>query len=86
MNIKTMLKYAVLGAIVYGAYKFGENQAKDNEPKTEPQPKPETQEKSEIDYIRDIIDILQNKPNKTKKDKDTLELLGIKLQQLLKEK
>lgn len=42
--------------------------------------------KSEIDYIQELIDSLKSKPNKNKNDRNTIELLEIKLQQLLKGK
>ena len=42
--------------------------------------------KNEIDYVQEIIDNLKSKRNKTKGDKNTIELLEIKLQQLLKGK
>jgi len=47
---------------------------------------PEPPEQSEADYIREIMDCLKSKPNKNRKDKDNLELLEIKLKQLLNSK
>ena len=85
MNTREVLRYAFFGALIYGAYKLGEKNAKDEveEPvKKSEEPK----EQSEADYIREIIECLQTKPNKNRKDKDNIELLNIKLKQLLNSK
>lgn len=88
MNTREVLRYAFFGALIYGAYKLGEKNAQDV---TEKEDKlavgsPEPPEQSEADYIREIMDCLKNKPNKNRKDKDNLELLEIKLKQLLNSK
>lgn len=84
MNTREVLRYAFFGALIYGAYKLGEKNAKDDEPEVKPTSKTvEPQEQSEEDYIREIIECLQSKPNKNRKDKDNIELLNIKLKQLL---
>ena len=84
MNTKQLLRYAFFGALIYGAYKLGEKNAKDPEETKVPDIEPsESDEKSEADYIREIIDCLQMKPNKTRKDKDNIDLLQVKLKQLL---
>lgn len=92
MTTKDILRAAFFGAIVYGAYKFGERQGQKRTQgliPTPPSPQPKYEEaevvveKSEHDYIREIIQSLRNKPSKTRKDRDTIELLEIKLKQLL---
>lgn len=86
MNTREVLRYAFFGALIYGAYKLGEKNAKD-EVETKPEPNvEEPKEQSEADYIREIIECLQTKPNKNRKDKDNIELLEIKLKQLLNSK
>ena len=45
-----------------------------------------TNELSEIQFVENLIDELKNKENKTKKDKDNIELLEIKLKQLKSQK
>jgi hypothetical protein len=87
MNTREVLRYAFFGALIYGAYKLGEKNAKDDEPEVKPASKTvEPQEQTEADYIREIIECLQTKPNKNRKDKDNIELLEIKLKQLLNSK
>ena len=95
MNMKELLRIAFVGAVAYGFYKLGEKQgqrkALDSSPpkrtsESEIQDAEIVSEKTEVDHLMDIIDSLSNKPNKTSKDKDTIELLKIKLQQLLKGK
>lgn len=86
MKLSDILKAAAVAALVYGAYKIGESQGRktydnlnDSPDSNEP-----TEVKSEKDFILQLIDSLKNKPNKTSKEKDTLELLKIKLNQILK--
>lgn len=40
-------------------------------------------EVNEVDYIKNTIQSIRKKPNKTRKDRDIIELLEIKLKQLL---
>ena len=93
MNMREILRIAFVGAVAYGFYKLGEKQGERKALKSAlSKPEPEivdaeiVTEKTETDHLMDIIDSLRNKPNKTSKDKDTLDLLNIKLQQLLKGK
>jgi hypothetical protein len=88
MNTKQILRYAFFGALVYGAYKLGEKNAKDDVESEDKLAKgsPEPVEQTEADYIREIIDCIRMKPNKNRKDKDNIELLEIKLKQLLNSK
>jgi hypothetical protein len=68
--------------VVYGAYKLGEKNGKSmnqNDGYI-----PDSKRYSEEEYIMDEIEALKRKPNKTRKDKDNLSLLEIKLQQLYK--
>jgi hypothetical protein len=68
--------------VVYGAYKLGEKNGKSmnqNDGYI-----PDSKRYSEEEYIMDEIEALKRKPNKTRKDRDNLSLLEIKLQQLYK--
>ena len=98
MNFKDILKIAAVGAVVYGAYKLGEKRGQKKYIDIEPIEEEKdfysvVDEKlnegksaldKEINYIKDIIKGLQEKSNKTKSDKNTLDLLKIKLEQLMK--
>jgi hypothetical protein len=82
MNFSEILRYAFLGSVVYGAYKLGEKNGKSmnqNDGYI-----PDSKRYSEEEYIMDEIEALKRKPNKTRKDRDNLSLLEIKLQQLYK--
>lgn len=41
------------------------------------------EEVNEVDYIKNTIQSIRKKPNKTRKDRDIIELLEIKLNQLI---
>jgi len=100
MNFKGILKIAAVGAVVYGAYKLGEKRGQkkyiDIEPIEEERDfysvvdeklnEGKSALDKEINYLKDIIKGLQEKSNKTKSDKNTLDLLKIKLEQLIKGK
>jgi hypothetical protein len=100
MSFKNILKIAAVGALIYGAYKLGEKSGEkkyiDIEPIDEEKDFVDVVEESldkgksmfeeEIQYIKDLISNLQKKPNKSRGDRDTIELLKIKLEQLLKGK
>ena len=100
MSFKNLLKIAAVGALVYGAYKLGEKRGEkkyiDIEPVEEEKDfvdiveegldKGRTKVNEEIQYIKDLISNLQKKANKSRSDRDTIELLKIKLEQLLKGK
>lgn len=89
-----LLKVAAVGAVVYLAYKLGEQRATQKlKVATEPlQPVKDifyedvVLEKSEEENVLDLIRELRNKPNKTKNDKYNIELLEIKLKQLRSKK
>ena len=94
MKFSDLIKVAAVGALVYGAYKLGEKNAgkKSVTPKNETQPEEVeeveiveySEEKGEKETIEELIRNLKSKPNKTAKDKNTIELLEIKLKQILK--
>jgi len=87
-----VLKIAAAVAVVYGAYKLGESKSKKiHSGQTDYSNVNEdeylkTNELSEIQFVENLIDELKNKENKTKKDKDNIELLEIKLKQLKSQK
>lgn len=76
-----LLKAAGVGAILYGVYKLGEKNALSSM-EQEVTPKIEEKPKTEIDIINDMIQELKRKVGKTRKDRDNIELLEIKLKQL----
>lgn len=78
-----ILKAAIGAGVVYVAYKVGESMGKDKNKNLLKGVKSEID--SEIELITSLIKELRDKPNKTKKDKDNLDLLGIKLKQLERE-
>lgn len=90
--MRDILRIAFVGAVAYGFYKLGEKHGERNIPRETPSTEPVDVEpevpaaKTEEDYIREIINELKSRPDKNKKDKDTIDLLEIKLQQLLKGK
>ena len=83
-----LLKIAVAGAILYGAYKLGEYHANQKVQETLPKVKnPEViEEKSEEAQVVDLINELRRKPNKTKSDKFNIDLLEVKLKQIRNKK
>jgi len=72
-----------IGAL-YVAYKVGESVGKDKDKNLVQSVKDEIN--SEIQFITDLINEYKNKPNKTKKDRDNMDLLNIKLEQLKRQK
>ena len=81
--VDNLLKAAGVGAILYGVYKLGEKNALSS---MEEKNTIEDEPKSEIDFIHEMIQEIKNKVNKTRKDRDNLELLEIKLKQLKNQK
>ena len=73
-----------MGAL-YVAYKVGEGMAKDKDKDKNLLEKAKSELDYEIEFITGLIKDYQEKPSKTKKDKDNLDLLKIKLQQLEKQ-
>ena len=88
MNMRDILRVAFVGAVAYGFYKLGEKHGERKVSNELPpvEPLDTTPEKTEEEYIREIISDLKKRPNKNKKDKDTIDLLEIKLQQLINKK
>ena len=80
-----LLRAAGVGAILYGVYKLGEKNAL-RSMEQEQTPMIDDKPKTEADIILDMIDELKRKVGKTRKDKDNIELLEIKLKQLNSEK
>ena len=93
MKFSDLVKIAAVGALVYGAYKLGEKKSQKVNSILNPEPVNEELEiievdgeKTEEDELVEIIENLKKKPNKTAKDKNTIELLEIKLKQIRKSK
>lgn len=94
-TFRNLIKIAALGAVVYGAYKYGKSVGNNNQPDRNGNPIPDIKNhsfqeidptESEIDYVLGLIQELKEKPNKTQKDRYTIELLEIKLNQLKNKK
>lgn len=80
--IDNLLRVAGVGVILYGVYKLGEKNALNCVEEEQTQIKVKDQPKTESQVISDMIKELKQKPNKTRKDKDNIELLEIKLKQI----
>lgn len=80
--IDNLLRVAGVGAILYGVYKLGEKNALNRVEEEHTLIKVKDQPKTESQVISDMIKELKQKPNKTRKDKDNIELLEIKLKQI----
>jgi hypothetical protein len=81
----SLLKVAGAGALLYGAYKFGESRANKQIEKTLNQDELSNGQ-SEEDKVIGFIRELKNKPNKTNADRYNLGLLEIKLNQIINKK
>jgi len=79
-----LIKGALGFGALYVAYKVGESMGKDREKNLVESAKNEVD--SEIQFVTDLINDYKNKPNKTKKDRDNMDLLNIKLEQLKRQK
>jgi hypothetical protein len=73
--LSNLLKVAIVGGVAYGAYKFGEHEGEDKGRRSVMS----DADKEEIDHLKDLIDELKQKKNKTKKDEYNLMLLESKL-------
>jgi hypothetical protein len=73
-----LVKVALVGGLAYGAYKVGEHTGIEKGKRSVMT----DDDKDEIDHLNDLIDELENKKNKTKKDEYNLELLKEKLFEL----
>jgi hypothetical protein len=90
-TMKNLVKWGLFAAVVYGAYKAGQHKGEQKNSNIQPNPQPEPQvheydSNTEEDYILDLIRELKNKPNKTQKDRYNIELLQVKLNQILGKK
>jgi len=79
-----LIKGALGFGALYVAYKVGESVGKDKDKNLLQSVKDDVD--SEIEFIADLIKEYKNKPNKTKKDRDNMDLLNIKLEQLKRQK
>jgi hypothetical protein len=73
-----LLKVAIVGGIAYGAYKFGEHEGEDKGRRSVMS----DADKEEKDHLKDLIEELKQKKDKTKKDEYNLMLLESKLLEL----
>lgn len=73
-----LLKVAIVGGIAYGAYKFGEHEGEDKGRRSVMS----DADKEEKDHLKDLIEELKQKKDKTKKDEYNLMLLESKLMEL----
>jgi hypothetical protein len=94
-TFRNLIKIAAFGAVVYGAYKYGKSVGNNNQPEKNENLTPDDknfsfqeidQTESEEKYVLGLIQELKDKPNKTQKDRYTIELLEIKLNQLKNKK
>lgn len=81
-----LLKAAGVGAILYGVYKLGEKNALSSMEQEETPNRFTSKIDEEIDGINNMIQELKRKSGKTKKDRDNIDLLEIKLKQLKNQK
>lgn len=84
-TVNTILELGALAAIVYGAYELGKYHEK-NKANVKPEPLllGNLEEKDELKEVQDTLRELRQKPNKTQKDRNNIELLQVKLKQLTK--
>jgi hypothetical protein len=79
-----LLKIAGAGAILYGVYKLGEHHANQKIQNTLPPEAPK--EKTEEEEVIGLINEVKRKPNKTKADRNNIDLLEVKLKQIRNKK
>jgi hypothetical protein len=79
-----LLKIAGAGAILYGVYKLGEHHANQKIQNTLPPEAPK--EKTEEEEVIGLINEMKRKPNKTKADRNNIDLLEVKLKQIRNKK
>lgn len=82
--IDNLLRDVTVGVILYGVYKLGERATASLMEQEGPK-KLVNEPKSEIDVIQEMIQEIKRKVNKTRRDKDNLGLLEVKLKQLIKQ-
>ena len=76
--LSNLLKVAIVGGVAYGAYKFGEHEGEDKGRRSVMS----DDDKEEKDHLKDLIEELKQKKNKTKKEEYNLMLLESKLLEL----
>ncbi len=76
--LKNLVKVALVGGLAYGAYKVGEHNGLEKGKRSVMS----DDEKEEIDHLKDLIEDLEKKKNKSKGDEYNLELLKNKLYDL----
>jgi predicted S18 family serine protease len=76
--LSNLLKVVIVGGIAYGAYKFGVHEGEDKGRRS----MMSDADKEEKDHLKDLIEELKQKKNKTKKDEYNLMLLESKLVEL----
>lgn len=76
--LSNLLKVAIVGGVAYGAYKFGEHEGEDKGRRSVMS----DSYKEEKDHLKDLIEELKQKKDKTKKDEYNLMLLESKLNEL----
>jgi hypothetical protein len=76
--LSNLVKVALVGGLTYGAYKVGEHDGKEKGRRSVMN----DEDKEEIDHLKDLIEELKQKKNKTKKEEYNLMLLESKLVEL----
>lgn len=76
--LKNLVKVALVGGIAYGAYKAGEHNGVEKGKRSVMS----DSDKQEIDHLKDLIEDLEKKKNKSKGDEYNLQLLKDKLYEL----
>lgn len=76
--LKNLVKVVLVSGLAYGAYKVGEHNGLEKGKRSVMS----DDEKEEIDHLKDLIEDLEKKKNKTKGDEYNLELLKNKLYDL----
>lgn len=76
--LKNLVKVALVSGLAYGAYKVGEHNGLEKGKRSVMS----DDEKEEIDHLKDLIEDLEKKKNKSKGDEYNLQLLKDKLYEL----
>ena len=76
--LKNLVKVALVGGIAYGSYKAGEHNGVEKGKRSVMS----DSDKQEIDHLKDLIEDLEKKKNKSKGDEYNLQLLKDKLYEL----
>ena len=76
--LSNLIKVAIVGGVAYGAYRVGEKTGEDKGRRSVMS----DENKEETDHLKDLIEELEQKKDKTRKDDYNLELLKSKLEEL----